>query len=140
MEAAFLFAVTAPVRLTVARRHLRRYAHCERGRNRSPPIVLAYRTLQCQETLQAALDDTRGKRDVIAPDVPFLTRLARLVADKNDDESLDLAEYALGHLLLLCRAYAWAGVDETMVRKAFHNAGHGYAVAHAAALPGRIEF
>ena len=115
------------------------YVHCETGKSRSATVVIAYRVRCCGESLRAAYNGTKAKRDYIQPKPAFFNKLvarepvwARAAAAAAAVPSFPAEEYGLVYLLDHFAPYMWVdGVSEESIRAAIAEAGGDSSRAHA---------
>ena len=108
------------------------YVHCETGKSRSATIVLAYRVKCRGESLRAAYDDTKARRDYIQPKPAFFNKLAAEEERIAEASSFPKEEYALLYLLDHFMPYARVeGISEESIRAAVAEAGGDSTAAHA---------
>ena len=108
------------------------YVHCETGKSRSATIVLGYRVKCRGESLRAAYDDTKARRDYIQPKPAFFNKLAAEEERIAEASSFPKEEYALLYLLDHFMPYAWVeGISEESIRAAVAEAGGDSTAAHA---------
>ena len=108
------------------------YVHCETGKSRSATIVLAYRVKCRGESLRAAYDDTKARRDYIQPKPAFFNKLVAEEERIAGASSFAKEEYALLYLLDHFMPYAWVeGISEESIRAAVAEAGGDSTAAHA---------
>ena len=110
------------------------YVHCETGKSRSATVVLAYRVRCRGESLRAAYDDTKAKRDYIQPKPAFFDKLVAREPGwaAAGPISFPREEYALVYLLDHFAPYMWVeGITEEAIRAAIAEAGGDSTAAHA---------
>ena len=117
------------------------YVHCETGKSRSATVVLAYRVKCRKESLRAAYDDTKAKREYIQPKTVFFDKLvarelAWAVAAGSCGgaglPSFPAEEYGLLYLIDHFKEYMWVeGISEDGIRAALAEAGGSSTAAHA---------
>lgn len=104
------------------------YVHCETGKSRSATIVLAYRVKCRGESLRAAYDDTKARRDYIQPKPAFFNKLI----EEEERIRFRKEEYALLYLLDHFKPYTWVeGISEESIRAAIAEADGDSTAAHA---------
>eukprot|EP00930_Biecheleria_cincta_P049350 TRINITY_DN34564_c0_g1_i1.p1 TRINITY_DN34564_c0_g1~~TRINITY_DN34564_c0_g1_i1.p1 ORF type:complete len:221 (-),score=24.88 TRINITY_DN34564_c0_g1_i1:168-830(-) len=107
------------------------YVHCETGKSRSAAIVLAFRVRCKGESLRAAYDDTKAKRDYIQPKPAFFKHIVSLERERTGSTSFSDAEYDLLYLQDQFAPFSWVqGISTEEVEIAYKDCGEDRQAAH----------